>query len=76
MSKKSFDWKKEIKENQGYRCAMCGKKFREKELQIHHCRNRSKGGESSKENCCAVCLECHRNIHKIHGNNYFDPRKL
>lgn len=76
MANKKDAWKKEIKASQGFRCAVCGKKFSARELQIHHCKNRSRGGNSSKENCCAVCVKCHKIIHRIYGNNFFDPRKL
>ena len=77
MSKKQgLDWKKEIKERQGYRCAMCGKRFSVRELQIHHCQNRCRGGNNSNENCCAVCKECHKYIHETHGNNFYDPRQI
>jgi 5-methylcytosine-specific restriction endonuclease McrA len=76
MSKKAKTrWKLEIKKSQNFKCAMCGKKFNPRGLTIHHCKNRSRGGKSNAKNCVAVCKECHKKIHEIYGNNYYDPRK-
>jgi uncharacterized membrane protein YvbJ len=34
--KSKNDWKKEIKEEQNYKCAQCGETFGARQLQIHH----------------------------------------
>jgi len=56
VSKSKNAWKKDIKESQDYRCVMCGRQFSNRGLQIHHCRNRCRGGKSNASNCCAVCV--------------------
>jgi 5-methylcytosine-specific restriction endonuclease McrA len=73
--KSKNDWKKEIKEEQNYKCAQCGETFGARQLQIHHKKNKCRGGTNARENCCAVCENCHKWIHETYGNNYYDPRK-
>ncbi|HCC68109.1 TPA: hypothetical protein DEP90_02810 [Patescibacteria group bacterium] len=72
--KKQNKWKERIKASQDYKCACCKQKFEPRELQIHHMKNKCKGGLSNKENCVACCVACHIWIHEIYGNNYCDPR--
>lgn len=68
-------WKKEIKVSQNYICAVCGKPGTDRTLNIHHCINKSRGGNNSPKNCVAVHeYPCHKWIHKTFGNNYYDPR--
>ncbi len=69
------EWKHEIKEAQNYICPVCGKKGTDRTMDIHHCKNKCKGGKSTKENCVAVHKTCHSWIHKIYKNKYYDPRK-
>lgn len=76
MSKKAkFDWKHEIKVLQGYVCPVCGLKGTDSTLQIHHCKNKCRGGNNSTINCVAVHSKCHKLIHEKHGNDYYDPRQ-
>lgn len=68
-------WKKQIKINQDYICPVCGKKGTDKSLDVHHCKNKSRGGDNSLSNCVAVHkVPCHRWIHETYGNQYYDPR--
>ena len=70
------DWKEEIKKDQNYICAVCGKPGTSQTLDIHHCINRCHNGKNTKENCCAVHKKtCHVWIHQTYGNKYYDPRK-
>lgn len=70
------DWKEEIKKDQNYICAVCGKPGTSGTLDIHHCVNRCRKGKNTKENCCAVHKRpCHVWIHATYGNEYYDPRK-
>ena len=70
-------WKKAIKISQNYICPVCGKKGTDQTLDIHHCKNKCRGGNNSKQNCVAVHrATCHRLIHKRYGNEYFDPRTM
>lgn len=76
MSKKAkFDWKHEIKVLQGYICPVCGLKGTDSTLQIHHCKNKCRGGDNSISNCVAVHDKCHKSIHQKYGNDYYDPRQ-
>lgn len=68
------DWKHNIKVSQNYICPVCGKEGTDYTMNIHHCKNRCKGGKSCKENCVAVHIECHKWIHKTYGNKTYDPR--
>ena len=67
-------WKKEIKQEQNYICPVCGKVGTDQSMNIHHCLPKSKKGKSTKENCCGVHIECHKWIHKVFGNRFYDPR--
>lgn len=67
-------WKHDIKVFQCYICPVCGKRGTDESMNIHHCRNRCKGGRSTKENCVAVHKLCHKWIHDTFGNKYYDPR--
>ena len=70
------DWKHDIKVDQDYVCSVCGLKGSESSLQIHHCKNKCRGGGNTRENCCAVHVRCHRLIHDRYGNNFHDPRQV
>ena len=67
------DWKHEIKVSQDYICPVCGLRGTDYTLNIHHCKNRCKGGKSTKENCVAVHIECHKWIHKVYRNKEYRP---
>ena len=67
------DWKKEIKESQGYICPVCGKKGTDSSLDIHHMRPRAKKGSNSKGNLVAWHKSpCHSNYHKKYGTRISD----
>lgn len=68
------DWKHDIKVSQDYVCPVCGNKGTDRTMSIHHCKNKCRGGNNTKENCCAVHIQCHRWIHENYGNKYYDPR--
>ena len=72
--KKRTKWKYRIKQEQNFECACCHHVFEPNELQIHHIKNRCRGGLSTKENCVGLCIECHKWIHETYGNDYCDPR--
>lgn len=68
------DWKHDIKESQDYICPVCNQKGTDHSMDIHHCKNKCKGGNNSKCNCVAVHKKCHKWIHQEYGNNFYDPR--
>lgn len=48
---------------QGKKCARCHKTFPIKELDGHHKKAFSIGGETTIENCVMLCKECHADLH-------------
>lgn len=70
------DWKKAIKVSQNYICPICGNKGNDRSLQIHHICNKCRGGSNSKENCVALCIKCHRWLHKVYGNKTVDMNQF
>lgn len=60
--------KLEIKHSQGCRCALCNRKFKINQLQIHHIQpvvHFYQGEEEQaarRENLTAVCRPCHRQL--------------
>jgi len=44
----------------GYKCRVCKTK---ENVDVHHIRFRSLGGEDSTSNCAAICRVCHAEIH-------------
>lgn len=68
------DWKHDIKVSQDYICPVCNQQGTDYTMDIHHCRNKCKGGNNSRENCVAVHKTCHRLIHQKYGNQFHDPR--
>lgn len=51
-------FKRTIRRREEYKCAICHKK---KRLDIHHIDYIK--AHTTKENCVAICRECHENIH-------------
>jgi len=43
-----------------FTCQLCGS---HRNLEVHHVRRRSKGGEDSPSNLLTVCHDCHAQIH-------------
>jgi len=68
------DWKHDIKVSQDYICPVCGQKGTDSSMNIHHCKNKCKGGKNTSENCVAVHKQCHKWIHEQFGNSFYDPR--
>lgn len=50
-------WRDEIKLRDNNRCVYCGST---KDLTIDHVRPRSKGGETTAENCVTACRRCNQ----------------
>lgn len=44
----------------GYKCRKCGK---DHELNVHHLRSRSRGGEDALGNLLTLCEDCHSEYH-------------
>lgn len=54
------DIKLAVYEEQGQRCAICGKKFAYEQMEGDHITPWSKGGRTVKENCQMLCKSCNR----------------
>lgn len=67
-------WKKQVKIDQDFICPVCGKKGTNKSMNIHHIRNKCKGGGNERSNVVALHRTCHRWVHETYGNQYYDPR--
>lgn len=52
--------KKAVFARDGRQCRACGAR---KDVDAHHIRFRSAGGEDSPENVAAICRSCHDDIH-------------
>lgn len=52
----------------GKECMLCGSV---RNLQAHHIRRRSAGGEDSFDNLAIVCKQCHEEIHQSTENENF-----
>jgi 5-methylcytosine-specific restriction endonuclease McrA len=74
-NKKRSNWKKQIKIDQNYICPVCGKVGTDRTMDIHHCKNKSRGGGNQRSNVVAVHKTCHAWIHETYGNNYYNPCK-
>ena len=48
--------------NQGKKCAVCKKNFKIQELEAHHKKAFSDGGETTIGNCQLLCKDCHADI--------------
>jgi 5-methylcytosine-specific restriction endonuclease McrA len=57
-------YKEMIKTQQNGQCGICLNQFQHSELEIHHIKYKSKGGDDRRMNLIAVCSHCHRLIHK------------
>lgn len=49
-----------VLERDGYRCRACGSKD---QIDVHHVKLRSAGGEDEPKNLIAACRRCHQDIH-------------
>lgn len=54
-------------DDRGHRCELCGKELPESMLTVHHIKKRAEHPELryDKENVQLLCLECHRNLHRM-----------
>lgn len=61
--------KRDIRNEQDGRCAICGSKAH---LQIHHIKPISHGGGKDKENAVGVCAYCHKKLDNeaLHNHHY------
>lgn len=57
-----FKIKKQLKEQSGNKCNMCGSHFSSEILEIAHIVPLSKGGESNLENLVVLCPICHKQL--------------
>jgi len=57
--------KERIKAEQDYKCGCCQQQFPSKELEIHHIKFRSNGGQDNDENLIGLCNGCHRTTHRF-----------
>ena len=53
------EWLRALRRD-GFTCQLCGT---HRNLELHHLRRRSKGGDDSAANLLAVCHDCHAQIH-------------
>ena len=63
LSPKKYNALKEEVFDRDKFCVLCGKP----PTDLHHVIFRSHGGDDSKENCVALCHDCHEN--KAHGDD-------
>ena len=54
------------------RCSYCEKKFDYSNLDVHHIKERSKGGSNKLTNLTILCAGCHRALKR----GYIDRKKL
>jgi 5-methylcytosine-specific restriction endonuclease McrA len=47
----------------GWRCQVCGSM---QNLEVHHLRFRSHGGDDSEQNLITLCAQCHSEAHGHH----------
>lgn len=52
--------RKQALSRDGYKCRKCGKDY---ELNVHHIRSRSRGGEDALGNLLTLCEDCHSDFH-------------
>ena len=55
----------EVLKRDRWRCQRCGSID---QLQVHHIQPRSRLGDDTAENLIALCVECHRKIHRQSRN--------
>lgn len=62
LNLRAFDenTKREVFEEQGGICKICGEKFEIEQMEADHITPWSKGGKTIKENCQMLCRECNR----------------
>ena len=62
LNLRAFDenTKREVFEEQGGVCKICGEKFEIEQMEADHITPWSKGGKTIKENCQMLCRECNR----------------
>ena len=53
------EWLRALRRD-GFTCQLCGT---HRNLELHHLRRRSRGGDGSAANLLAVCHDCHAQIH-------------
>ena len=46
----------------GRRCCVC-RRFRPTKLQVHHIKERAKGGGDEEDNLIVTCFSCHSDVH-------------
>jgi 5-methylcytosine-specific restriction endonuclease McrA len=51
----------QILRRDGWRCQLCGSM---QNLEVHHMRFRSHGGDDSEQNLITLCAECHARVHQ------------
>ena len=64
--------RQEIKTKQGCRCGLCSQKKNPRQLEIHHIKPRCEGGTNEKENLVALCVVCHRSVHRWFNHYRFE----
>ena len=70
FSKKMANYAHRYLKYKGDSCVMCGAKEAAKELEVHHIKPQSLGGEDARFNTVTMCGDCHRFItryYKIAG---------
>jgi len=51
---------RQVLERDGWKCQRCGATSN---LQVHHQRPRSHGGDDSDRNLITLCIDCHLSVH-------------
>jgi 5-methylcytosine-specific restriction endonuclease McrA len=57
----------QILRRDGWRCQACGSM---QNLEVHHMRFRSHGGDYSEENLITLCSKCHSAAHRNRSESY------
>jgi 5-methylcytosine-specific restriction endonuclease McrA len=57
------DLRAKLLEEHGGLCMECGKWPDVFGLSLHHKLFKSRGGQSTEENCCLICRSCHEKFH-------------
>lgn len=61
----SPQFKKKIKQQQGFKCLISLQVYPESELEIHHIVFRKNSGTNERHNLCAISKEYHKLLHRF-----------
>ena len=71
---KGKDWRVEVHRRNNFKCVICGRSGTKKNpLQVHHIKNKCRGGNNSPSNTTSFCKECHASWHQKYRNSTVYP---